>query len=255
MNDLSIISCGIHFGKAGVTFPLHKHSGWEMMFYRHGRTAFGLDDAVVQCHAGLLLTTRPGSVHTEYAHTDYEVIIVALDAQSEPAWPTICYDDGDQTLDRLFRTLLREWTENNTGRDAMIAGALMQLNVYLTRATAQLSVEDRTIAEAKRLIHDGLHRHIRITEVARLVGVCPAVLRAQFQRSCGCSPIDYIKGVRVSQALSWLRHSDLTLDAIASVCGYTSASHLSRDIKAATGLTPGGVRSEATAQAPSGSAR
>ncbi|GAA1572807.1 hypothetical protein GCM10009804_31680 [Kribbella hippodromi] len=57
--------------------------------------------------------------------------------------------------------------------------------------------------------------------------------------------------VRLRHALAHIRNSTLPLQAIASLTGYNSASHLSRHIKAATGTAPGALRG-ATAESHKG---
>ena len=44
------------------------------------------------------------------------------------------------------------------------------------------------------------------------------------------------------RAVSLLHSSTLTLEAIASMCAYDSASHLSRMVKRAAGKSPGALR-------------
>lgn len=230
---------------AGSFFPPHRHTSWEMMYYRDGRTEFTLDGELIECRPGTILMTRPGSVQSERAITRALMYVVAIDAPPDHGWPTISYDDSNQTVDRLCRCLVDEWAGLAPRRDEMITSALWQLDIFLTRAATASTPDERLIAEAKRLIENGIPTHVRLADVARDLAVCPAVLRSRFQRVCGCTPMEYVKSVRAKSALALLRRSDMTLDAIASMCGYHSASHLSRDIRSVTGLSPGAVRSSA----------
>ena len=54
--------------------------------------------------------------------------------------------------------------------------------------------------------------------------------------------MDYLQALRVRSALGMLRNGDAGLETIADACGYDSASHLSRHIKRATGVSPGALR-------------
>ena len=242
MDGLTLRSAASSFAGMGFTYPLHKHSNWELMYYREGRTEFSLNGELIQCRPGLLLTTQPGSIQSERAITGFSTYCLQLDGPDNLSWPKLCYDDSNQTIERLCRTLVVEWAGTSARRDEMIAATLTQLDVVLTRSAEEMSVDERLVAEAKRLIEDGMQRRVRLTEVAETLAVCPAVLRDRFKRIGGTSPMDYVQAVRLRNALALLRSSDLTLEAIAGMCGYHSASHLSRHVKAATGGTPGEAR-------------
>jgi AraC family transcriptional regulator len=58
----------------------------------------------------------------------------------------------------------------------------------------------------------------------------------------GCSVHDWVATRRLDRARALLRETALPLADIAAACGYASASHLSRHVKAATGATPGQLR-------------
>jgi len=83
---------------------------------------------------------------------------------------------------------------------------------------------------------------ISIAGAARRVGVSPSSLRHYFAEQRGLSPQEALQQVRLRHALTLLRTSDLGLASIAERCGFHSASHLSRRVKAATGSSPGRLR-------------
>ncbi|MFV8075474.1 helix-turn-helix domain-containing protein, partial [Enterobacter cloacae complex sp.6730661] len=60
-----------------------------------------------------------------------------------------------------------------------------------------------------------------------------------FRVSMGCSVHDWVAARRLDRARALLRTTALPLADIAAACGYAHASHLSRQVKAATGATPG----------------
>jgi transcriptional regulator GlxA family with amidase domain len=58
--------------------------------------------------------------------------------------------------------------------------------------------------------------------------------------------MSHLQAVRARRAISLLHNSTLTLEAIASMCGYDSASHLSRMVKRSTGKSPGTLRRQSS---------
>jgi AraC family transcriptional regulator len=63
-----------------------------------------------------------------------------------------------------------------------------------------------------------------------------------FRQSMGCTVHDWVAARRLDRARALLRETTLPLADIAAACGYAGASHLSRQVKAATGATPGQLR-------------
>jgi AraC family transcriptional regulator len=63
-----------------------------------------------------------------------------------------------------------------------------------------------------------------------------------FRVSMGCTVHDWVAARRLDRARALLRETALPLADIAAACGYASASHLTRHVKAATGATPGQFR-------------
>ncbi|RZJ13204.1 MAG: AraC family transcriptional regulator [Rubrivivax sp.] len=64
-----------------------------------------------------------------------------------------------------------------------------------------------------------------------------------FRASMSCTVHDWVSARRIDRARALLRETALPLADIAAACGYAGASHLSRHVKAATGATPGQLRS------------
>ena len=55
-------------------------------------------------------------------------------------------------------------------------------------------------------------------------------------------PRAHLAALRLRFALGQLRTSTLTLESVARLAGYSSASHLSRHVRSATGVSPGELR-------------
>jgi transcriptional regulator GlxA family with amidase domain len=122
----------------------------------------------------------------------------------------------------------------------MIALLMAQLDCILRdHIPGGLSAAERAVREAERLFEERFARPVSIAAVAAEVGISGSALRAHFAIQRGCSPAHALQKVRLRQALALLSGSDLALDQVASTCGFHSASHLSRHVKAATGEAPG----------------
>jgi len=238
-----VVFAGTYRGERGSRFPPHQHSSWELVYYRRGRVRAPIGDVVFDAHPGVLLATPPNTVHSEYAVATYENVHIGVDVAAGHPWPTRTDDDADQSLGRLMSALVRERTEPRHD-DGLAELLVAELDIRLRRAFGRQHRPqvDPAVAHARRLLDDGHAEGIRISAVAGQVGLSPSALRRQFASTYGMTPREYLHGVQLRNALDHLYHSSLTLETIARLVGYHSASHLARHVKAATGLSPGRLR-------------
>jgi AraC-like DNA-binding protein len=228
----------------GRDFPPHQHTVWEVVYYREGNIRCPVGDTVYVGQPGTILSTPPGVIHAEIARTAYANYFLQIAAPSGMDWPILAYDDGAGTLGGLCAAIVREAGGRADDRDTLLPLLLGQLDIYLRRMARQTEVPEaeRIVRQAERLMEERHAEPVRLTEIARTVGVSPSTLRAYFADCRNVSPRDVLRTARARRALALLRTSDLTLDAIARLTGYDSASHLSRHIRQITGDAPGAVR-------------
>jgi AraC family transcriptional regulator len=75
--------------------------------------------------------------------------------------------------------------------------------------------------------------------LSSLAGVHPVYLARAFRRTYGCSVGEFVRLRRVGRALSMLESEALPLAAVAREAGFADQSHMTRQVHAQTGLTPG----------------
>lgn len=99
----------------------------------------------------------------------------------------------------------------------------------------------RKLRELRDFVEANLDQAIRLHELSELVGLSSYHLQRSFRASCGVSPQKWIAHRRVSRAKR-LIHGGEPLAQVATACGFSSQSHLSRVFKEGTGVTPGAFR-------------
>lgn len=80
---------------------------------------------------------------------------------------------------------------------------------------------------------------LRVDDLCQRFGVAERTLQRVLHKRVGITPKWLIRRRRLHEAADRLRDSDADLAAIASDLGYADQAHLTRDFRAATGLTPG----------------
>ncbi len=237
-------SGGPYEAPAGKDMPLHCHETWEIIYYRKGAIDSIVGDEVIPGQPGVVVPIPPYVGHAERSATGYANYFVHFRAPLNHPWPRVCYDDEYGMIGHVCAALVREWMGESHCRSEMMDLLAGQLDVLLQRCYEQtsLSHEELIVRRAERLIQERMQRGVRIGLVAEEIGVSPSHLRDLFVRLRGESPMDYLQALRVRSALGMLRNGDAGLETIADACGYDSASHLSRHIKRATGMSPGAQR-------------
>lgn len=81
------------------------------------------------------------------------------------------------------------------------------------------------------------HQNLSLDDLAAIADMNRFVLLRQFQAQAGMSPHEYQRICRIALVKKYLRDG-MPLAELASVCGYFDQSHMTREFKRRTGLTP-----------------
>jgi AraC family transcriptional regulator len=91
-------------------------------------------------------------------------------------------------------------------------------------------------------LEEEFERRCLLRDLAREAGVHPVYLARRFRRHYGRSVLDYLRDVRVRAAVRQLADATTPLSEVALAAGFSDQSHLTRVVRAATGLTPARYR-------------
>lgn len=153
---LQLLGAGAHSAKRGHDFPPHRHTCWELVFYREGHIEMPVGDEVFLTRPGLLLLTPPGVTHSERALTAYSNYFVSLEVPSERAWPRVVSDDSRGSLGYLFRALVEEFGSGSLRPEqfeptqpTMTSLLLAQLDLFLHQARTAVSLSPASVWSVK----------------------------------------------------------------------------------------------------------
>lgn len=120
-----------------------------------------------------------------------------------------------------------------------------EMFAFYTREMAALEkkeVYSKPVVLCLDYIYNHLHEPIRLTCLAREVGLNASYLSTLFQKEMGCSVTEYVLNKRIETAKNMLIYSEDSCAAIASTLAFSSQSHFNRTFKARTGYTPKAYR-------------
>jgi len=109
----------------------------------------------------------------------------------------------------------------------------------ITRIDPELLSGQKSVAHlALGVIRTRYPEKLTVKKVARAVGVSPSQFCDAFQEKWGLSVKDYLIRVRIENARTLLRQTDLPIKAIAAAVGYQGLSHFYKHFFRLTGQTP-----------------
>lgn len=148
--------------------------------------------------------------------------------------------------------------------DATRIGDLLGADEAVNRAFMHLFVDPRYGGKRSPSIKGGLAPAVRrrlvdyidanlgltltLHDLAAIADLSEFHLQRMFHASCGVSPHVWVTHRRINQAKTQLADRD-PIAQIASACGFSSQSHLTRVFKAVVGTTPSAYRQSVTARA------
>jgi AraC family transcriptional regulator len=101
---------------------------------------------------------------------------------------------------------------------------------------------DRKLLQVTDYINDALDQDIKLADLAQLLGMSQSHFSQLFKRSMGMSAHQYLLQQRIERAKQLLKQTDQSVVDIALACGFNSHSHLSKQFRQLTGLTPKAYR-------------
>jgi transcriptional regulator GlxA family with amidase domain len=156
----------------------------------------------------------------------------------------------------IARRMYHEFATRDTAADLVIDGLLTTMTAYALRFNAGIhhsSTSDMSGAGIGRpwlnrvrdRIHADFRTKLRLGALADLAGVNAVQLSRAFSRQYGCSPMYYLRDLRVTWARQQLASSERPISEIAIEAGFSDQSHFGRHFRRLTGMTPREYRTRA----------
>ncbi|MEU6733029.1 helix-turn-helix domain-containing protein [Streptomyces physcomitrii] len=166
----------------------------------------------------------------------------------EPERPVVPLSDpaaARAVVGRMTRAARRD----NPLLEVETAAAVHELLVALRRARADLGPDGDPVLAA--LAADAF-QPLSVAEHAARHGMTPAELRTAVRRGAGCSPKDYLLGIRLGRAKELLAVTDLPVAAVARRVGYDDPAYFSRLFTRRVGMAPVRFRAQQGRSVPGG---
>jgi AraC family transcriptional regulator len=157
------------------------------------------------------------------------------------------FQTRDPQIESIGLMLLAELQQGNDGSRLYIESLTNVLAVHLIRqyTTTQPQcpvyeggLPQRSLARVLDYMHDRLEQDIKLADLAALLNMSQFHFSHLFKQTIGTSPYQYLLQQRIERAKQLLKEGDRSVMEIAFLCGFNSHSHLSKQFRQLTGMTP-----------------
>ncbi|MCU0536970.1 MAG: AraC family transcriptional regulator [Hydrococcus sp. Prado102] len=157
----------------------------------------------------------------------------------------------DPQIEAIGMMFLAELKQENLGGRLYIESLANVLAVHLLRQYGDIKprlsiyqggLPQRQLIQVLEYIDGHLERDIKLADLAALVNMSQFHFSHQFKQAKGMAPYQYLLQQRVERAKQLLKQTDRAIIEIAFLCGFNSHSHLSKQFRQLTGMTPTAYR-------------
>jgi len=243
--------------------PRHRHSThtWLLELFTAGAIELNIDDGSWQrFESGHGVLYPPQTPYREAVPSGVaacESMTLFFSVDTQPTRHALClprkamfFADVQQDAANLMQQILLNLGQDESGQ-ILAQGLLYQLLAMLMRAPREgawhlLSMpRPQTLdmaGQADLWMRQHLQEPLTIASMARQMHMSPSGFAHAYRRLRSKSPMQHLRHLRVEAAKAHLLHNRMTLQEMATQCGFVDASHLSRVFKQITGISPRAYR-------------
>ncbi len=131
-----------------------------------------------------------------------------------------------------------------SGKSVKLRETLIPPKGIIVRASSdELVINDRLVANAVRLIREDSNKGLNVDNLCQRLNVSRSTLDRRMKAALNRSPKEEISRIRFREVERLLIETDLTMETIAELTGFTHSHYLQAAFKQIYGETPGGFRS------------
>lgn len=146
----------------------------------------------------------------------------------------IFHSFSDQSISMLFQQILTFDILNTPIRNKIL---LLEILCFLASHTVKKNIPERII-NCIQYLSEHIEENPSVTALAEFCGVSEVYLRKQFKYYTGSTPIEYRTKLRLDRARTYLEYSDMSVQEISDMLGFSTVSHFIKEFRLKFGTPP-----------------
>lgn len=224
--------------RAGEVLPRHFHEHAFLSFASRGSFEETLRTRALRCDTYDVIARPAGEMHSNrYDAVGTSCVLVDLSDRFAEL-PLSAALPRSLAMPIAMR-VTRELADADTVSPLIVEGLILELLGGAMRPTKRGA---RWLTVARDYIYTNASMPMTTRDVAAAANVHPTTLTRAFRAAFHCTPGDYLRRVRLDNAIAALTTTDASIAEIASATGFYDQSHLTNALRRHTRLTPKAFR-------------
>lgn len=147
-------------------------------------------------------------------------------------------------ISQLFTKILIEYNNSQKYSEILVQHYIYELLIIIYRYANSENIaisndaETDTINRAMRYIYTNYKRKLTLSEISKICHVNPSYFSRLFKKNVGMTFVKYLNTIRMKEAVSLLKNTDMSIGEISQECGFDNLQYFCEMFKKAKGLSP-----------------
>lgn len=236
-------------------FPiLHNHNYWEFLIVLSGEYKHTINDREELISRGQINVIRPEDYHMltqnskSASHLNIMLKCEAIEriarSYSDAFYEWLLKGNVSISMSDVYinkiETYCLLYNNSNEQKQQLIMNYI--INLILTNVVDQqfnvVNDKPKWLLDLIAQMHRQENISWTVSDVVNYSNFSHVHLIREFKKYFDCSIVEYLRKVKISFAIDYLKHSSLSISEIAFLLGFSSVSHLNHIFKETTGKTP-----------------
>ena len=228
------------------------HKNLEVLYFYEGEGLVNCNGTVHPVSPGCMIVVNTNELHSFLSREgmEYYCLIIAESFLSDNGIPIEQINFRSLVRDNfasgLFLKIKQEYEQSQTHHKAAIRANVLQLFVYLARNHSvpdrKYQKADENVKQAIGFINANASDGLSLERIAQEVNLNKSHLARIFKKSTGMTVISYLNMIRCENAKRLLIHKDISVNEVASLCGFESCSYFAKTFRKYMGCLPSDIR-------------
>ena len=235
---------------------VHFHNEHEIYYLVSGTTKYFIGDKIYQVESGSFVIIPKGVNHktdSEDCLHNERILLSFDDSVLNPSVKqvfcrlcekSVVYipESKRDIVENILQKLETEYASNDSHSEFLINLYIEELVVQISRLqldyNPKLPPTDKTIHEIVKYIRKNYSSDLSLATLGRIFAISESHLSRSFKSTTNIGINEYITYVRLMNAETLLKETDLPITEIAGRCGFNDSNYFSTVFKKAKGITP-----------------
>ncbi len=179
-----------------------------------------------------------------WVHFTGKDVLTLLEKYKLSLFPKIHKINVSNRIDARFKSLFDAFALKDGFRDDDLAALCQRVLIEIGRVVSIEGTGSGRLHKSVRYLNENFTEAIKIGELAKMENMCMTTFNLHFKKYVGTTPTKYIIKLRMQQAVDLLLNSELSIQEIASRCGYNDYNFFTKVFKGEFGVAPSKYRKD-----------